>query len=128
MSQPPNPQDLPNPDSQDLSNDAVPAVSYTDRSTAALVLGIVGFAPFVGPVTAILAIVFGSTTIAGIRANKIPISSSGQAKAGRVLGIIGLVISIFITLYIIGNWLGWYDEDTVCFVGSTGNTICVSSR
>lgn len=70
---------------------------YSDMSVTALVLGLVGLVPFIGLVTAILAIIFGARTLQGIKLDQVPLSSKGQAMAGLILGII--ITSLYVMFF-----------------------------
>lgn len=91
-------------------------------ATAALVLGIVGLVfsaiPwcgwFIGWPCDLLGIIFGAVALAKIKRGEA--SGDGMAKAGLICGIIGIVIIILWTIFIIAfgmslasyNWYDWY--------------------
>ena len=66
--------------------------------TAALVMGILGFLclPFIGP---ILAIVFGRIGLKRVAMGQA--NNAGVAKAGYILGIIGIVIQVIALIVVI---------------------------
>jgi hypothetical protein len=71
------------------------------KATASLVLGILGFI-FCPVVCSVLAVVFGQQAKAEIDRNP-GMTGRGQAQAGFILGVVGLVISVlFLLLIIIG--------------------------
>jgi competence protein ComGC len=64
---------------------------------AALILGILAWAiPFVGPLLAVLAIIFGALGIREVNRKPQELSGKGMGVAGLVLGITGLVVSILV--------------------------------
>ncbi len=74
---------------------------YSDKSTPALVLSICGIIPMLGLICSILAIVFANSTLKGIKAGHVSPESGGKAKAGLILGIIILCLSIAASILLI---------------------------
>lgn len=79
------------------------------NSTAALTLGIIGIIfslGFIGVILNILAIIFGAGAIARYEANpdKYSEGSLSQAKAGKVLGIIGLALFGVVLILVIAAY------------------------
>ncbi len=78
-----------------------PSVPGLKRSAglciAALVLGILAWViPFIGPILAVLAIIFGALGIKDVNRKPQELSGKGMGIAGLVLGISGLVVSILV--------------------------------
>jgi serine/threonine protein kinase len=74
-------------------------------ATAGLVLGILGlilsfipFASFGGILLCLLAIIFGAKGLSNVRKNAYLTSTKGQSTAGLVIGIIGLLISLAMSI------------------------------
>ncbi len=93
-------------------------------ATAGLVLGIIGlvfsfipYASFVGIVLCFLAIIFGSKGISNIQKNEELTFSKGKSNAGLTMGIIGLIISIIVSILLIFN-LNYKDSDGDGFIDS----------
>lgn len=83
-------------------------------ATASLVCGIAGLLLFFLFVLPVLAVVFGAIAISRAREAPGPGSGVGRAKAGLVLGIIGLLL--FGGIVVIGAIAGWYDDDDVAAI------------
>lgn len=77
-------------------------------ATASLVLGIFGFilsfipfASFGGLLLCLLAIIFGAKGISNIRKNQALKSSKGVANGGLIIGIIGLLVSLIVSIALV---------------------------
>jgi hypothetical protein len=77
---------------------AAPATS--NRATTALILGIVGIVCC--PLTAPFAWSMGNKELAAIAAGMAPASNEGLAKAGKICGIIGVVLLALQLVWIVG--------------------------
>jgi serine/threonine protein kinase len=88
-----------------------------NSASVGLILGIIGmvfsfipFASFLGFLLCIIAIIFGLKGLSNIRKNEELNYSKGKSKAGLILGIIGLVISLIMSLGLI-YFLYFKDSD-----------------
>lgn len=78
-----------------------PAAKTEGKAIAALILGIFSFAPMVGWVCAVLAIVFGMMGMKRINASGGALGGKPLAVIGLVLGIVGLVLGLIWTIIMI---------------------------
>lgn len=100
-------------------NQQTPVVKQSNGiGTAGLVLGILGlilsfipFASFLGFLLCLLAIIFGAKGISNVRKNSNLTSTKGISTAGLVIGIIGLLISIVLSVGLI-YVLNFQDSDS----------------
>jgi hypothetical protein len=85
------------------------AVKTSGMAVGSMVLGIISF--FVNPVMicSILAIIFGGTAMGQINRSNGTLRGKGQATAGMVLGIIGIVIMIAVWVWVGFNWT-WFQD------------------
>ncbi len=79
---------------EDTSMNQQPMLPSSGKATASLVCGIIslglawfGYSAIAGFILAIIALVFGN------KERKLPIANAGAAKAGFIMGIIGIVIN-----------------------------------
>lgn len=77
-------------------------------ATAGLVLGILGlilsfipFASFGGFLLCLLAVIFGAKGLSNVRKNEMLRSTKGAANAGLIIGIIGLLVSMVVSIGLI---------------------------
>lgn len=89
-----------------LSPDPKPASKTDGKAIAALILGIFSFAPMVGWICAILAIIFGAASMKKINASAGALAGKPMAVIGLVLGILGLVVGLIWTIVLIISILG----------------------
>jgi hypothetical protein len=82
-----------------------PAVKTSGMAIASLVMGIIGLVAF--SFLSILAIIFGGIAMGQINRSNGTLGGKGQATAGMVLGIIGIVIMISVWIWLGFNW-GWF--------------------
>jgi serine/threonine protein kinase len=91
-----------------VNNTPVGSISKNRIGTAALVLGIIGllasffpFVSFLGFLLCLLAIIFGAKALSNVRKNQNLKSTKGISTAGLVMGIIGLLISLVMSIGLI---------------------------
>lgn len=80
---------------------ARPAPRTDGRAIAALILGIFSFAPMVGWICAILAIIFGAVSMKRIGTSGGTLTGKPMAVIGLILGILGLVIGLIWSIVMI---------------------------
>ncbi len=81
--------------------EAKPATKTEGKSIASLILGIFSFAPMVGPICAVLAIIFGAMSMKKINASRGAMTGKPMAVIGLILGILGLVVGLVWTVFLI---------------------------
>lgn len=99
-------------------NQQIPVVKQSNGiGTAGLVLGVLGlilsfipFASFLGFLLCLLAIIFGSKAISNVRKNPNLKQTKGMSTAGLVIGIIGLLVSLVMSIGLI-YVLNFQDSD-----------------
>lgn len=98
------------------NSDQIPPIK-NNSAIAGLILGIIGlifsiipFVSFVGLLICIVAIIFGIIGLSNIRKNEELKSSSGLSKVGIVLGIIGFIFSLIMSIGLI-YFLNFRDSD-----------------
>jgi serine/threonine protein kinase len=91
-----------------VNNTPVGSISTNRIGTAALVLGIMGllasffpFVSFLGFLLCLLAIIFGAKALSNVRKNPNLKATKGISTAGLVMGIIGLMISLVMSIGLI---------------------------
>ncbi len=78
-----------------------PAAKTDGKAIASLILGIFSFAPMVGWICAIVAIILGAMSIKKINASAGALTGKPMAIIGLILGILGLVLGLIWTIVII---------------------------
>ena len=103
-----SPKATPQKDTQSVNSISNAVKTTNGIGTAALVLGIIGliasfipFASFLGFLLCLLAIIFGAKGISNVRKNSNLNSTKGISTAGLVIGIIGLLISLAMSIGLI---------------------------
>ncbi len=81
--------------------EAKPTTKTDGKAIAALILGIFSFAPMVGWICAILAIILGAMSMKKINASGGTLTGKPMAVIGLILGILGLVIGLIWTIVMI---------------------------
>ena len=102
-------QQVPQQQSTQRENAPQPLIKQSNGiATASLVLGIFGFilsfipfASFGGLLLCLLAIIFGAKGISNIRKNQALKSSKGVANGGLIIGIIGLLVSLIVSIALV---------------------------
>ncbi len=78
-----------------------PATKTDGKAIGALILGILSFAPLVGWICAVLAIIFGAMSMKKIKASGGTLTGKPMAVIGLILGILGLVIGLIWTIVMV---------------------------
>ncbi len=78
-----------------------PVAKNDGKAIAALILGIFSFAPMVGWICAIIAIILGAMSMKKINASGGTLTGKPMAVIGLVLGILGLVLGLIWTIVMI---------------------------
>ncbi|MGH2719497.1 MAG: DUF4190 domain-containing protein [Actinomycetota bacterium] len=91
---PGGPPSYPPPGGYGYGPPAPPGSQSNGMALASLILGIVAIIANVIFIPSILAIIFGSRAMKNIAASGGAMGGAGMAKAGRILGIIGLIITL----------------------------------
>jgi uncharacterized membrane protein len=78
-----------------------PGAKTDGKAIASLILGIFSFAPMVGWICAIIAIILGAMSMKKINASAGALTGKPMAIIGLVLGILGLVVGIILTITMI---------------------------
>ncbi|UCG43180.1 MAG: DUF4190 domain-containing protein [candidate division WOR-3 bacterium] len=78
-----------------------PAAKTDGKAIASLILGIFSFAPMVGWICAIIAIILGAMSIKKINASAGALTGKPMAIIGLILGILGLVLGLIWTIVMI---------------------------
>jgi hypothetical protein len=117
---PPPEQPTPAPQPAAPEPAAKPAAKTDGKAIAALILGIFSFAPMVGWICAIVAIIMGAMSMKKINASGGALTGKPMAVIGLILGILGLVLGLIWTIVmIIGMAAAAVEEMGVAtFVGS----------
>jgi len=79
-----------------------PAAKTDGKAIASLILGIFSFAPMVGWICAIIAIILGAMSMKKINASAGALTGKPLAIIGLILGILGLVLGLIWTIIMIG--------------------------
>lgn len=80
---------------------AKPAAKTDGKAIASLILGVFSFAPMVGWICAIVAIILGAMSMKKINASAGALTGKPMAIIGLILGILGLVLGLIWTILII---------------------------
>ena len=78
-----------------------PAAKTDGKAIASLILGIFSFAPMVGWICAIIAIILGAMSMKKINASGGALTGKPMAIIGLILGILGLVLGLIWTIVMI---------------------------